>query len=116
MCIPLNKKNNYPSLKLFHKSAQVSSIEQESSISCYTRNFSNIEKALGEAFRVLKPGGKIYCLEFSKAENETISNVYNFYSSIINKIQLVQNKVVMIITKNEQYNFFVARTFVSWTK
>lgn len=38
---------------------------------------------MGEAYRVLKPGGKFYCLEFSKAENETISSVYNFYSSII---------------------------------
>ncbi len=52
-------------------------------VSFGVRNFSNIENSLDEAYRVLKPGGKFYCLEFSKAENETISNVYNFYSSII---------------------------------
>ena len=52
-------------------------------VSFGVRNFSNIEKSLGEAYRVLKPRGKFYCLEFSKSENETISSVYNFYSSII---------------------------------
>ena len=52
-------------------------------VSFGVRNFSNIKKSLVEAYRVLKPGGKFYCLEFSKAESETISRVYNAYSSII---------------------------------
>ena len=52
-------------------------------VSFGVRNFTNIKKSLDEAYRVLKPGGSFYCLEFSKAENGTISNAYNFYSSII---------------------------------
>ena len=52
-------------------------------VSFGVRNFSSIEKSLGEAHRVLKPGGQFYCLEFSKAQNETISSAYHFYSSII---------------------------------
>ena len=52
-------------------------------VSFGVRNFSNIKKSLVEAYRVLKPGGKFYCLEFSKAESETISNVYDVYASII---------------------------------
>ena len=52
-------------------------------VSFGVRNYSNIKKSLGEAYRVLKPGGSFYCLEFSKAQNETISSAYNIYSSII---------------------------------
>ncbi len=53
------------------------------SISFGIRNTSNIEKSLKEAYRVLKPGGKFFCLEFSKVENEIINFVYKNYSKLI---------------------------------
>ena len=53
------------------------------SISFGIRNTSNIEKSLKEAFRVLKPGGKFFCLEFSKVENEIINLLYKNYSKLI---------------------------------
>ena len=52
-------------------------------VSFGVRNFSDIKRSLSEAYRVLKPGGKFFCLEFSKVENKTISSIYNMYSSII---------------------------------
>lgn len=56
-------------------------------ISFGIRNVTNIAKALKEAFRVLKPGGKFICLEFSNVENEALSKINNFYLfNIIPKI------------------------------
>ena len=52
-------------------------------VSFGVRNFSDIKRSLSEAYRVLKPGGKFFCLEFSKVENKTVSSIYNMYSSII---------------------------------
>ena len=53
------------------------------SISYGIRNVTNINAALKEAFRVLKPGGRFMCLEFSKIENETLEYVYRKYSKAI---------------------------------
>lgn len=51
------------------------------------RNVTNIDKALAEFYRVLKPGGKFVCLEFSDVENEIIKKFYDLYSfNIIPKI------------------------------
>ncbi|CAI9740897.1 2-methoxy-6-polyprenyl-1,4-benzoquinol methylase, mitochondrial-like [Octopus vulgaris] len=44
------------------------------------RNVTHIDKALEEAYRVLRPGGRFLCLEFSQVPNFAIRNVYDFYS------------------------------------
>ena len=53
------------------------------SVSFGIRNFSNIDKSLKEAKRVLKTGGRIVCLEFSKVENEILKKLYKTYSKSI---------------------------------
>jgi demethylmenaquinone methyltransferase / 2-methoxy-6-polyprenyl-1,4-benzoquinol methylase len=47
------------------------------------RNVTNVNLCLKEAFRVLKPGGRFMCLEFSKIENEILNGLYKQYSKII---------------------------------
>ena len=47
------------------------------------RNVTNINKGLKEAFRILKPGGIFYCLEFSKPENQIIDLIYKNYKKNI---------------------------------
>ncbi len=43
------------------------------------RNFENLEKGLSEMNRVLKPGGKVVILEFSKPTAFPMKQTYNFY-------------------------------------
>ena len=44
------------------------------------RNVPRIDVALGEAFRVLKHGGKFLCLEFSAVDIPGLDRLYEFYS------------------------------------
>ena len=53
------------------------------SISYGIRNVSDINKTLKEAYRVLKPGGRFMCLEFSKIDNELLYTLYKNYSKVI---------------------------------
>ena len=53
------------------------------SISYGIRNVTNINKTLKEAYRVLKPGGRFMCLEFSKINNEILDFFYKQYSKTI---------------------------------
>jgi demethylmenaquinone methyltransferase / 2-methoxy-6-polyprenyl-1,4-benzoquinol methylase len=52
-------------------------------ISYGIRNVTDINKCLCEAFRVLKPGGRFMCLEFSKIDNEMINFLYKQYSKTL---------------------------------
>ena len=52
-------------------------------ISYGIRNVTNINSCLKEAYRVLKPGGRFLCLEFSKVENEILKLLYQKYSKLI---------------------------------
>ncbi|MBZ9853813.1 bifunctional demethylmenaquinone methyltransferase/2-methoxy-6-polyprenyl-1,4-benzoquinol methylase UbiE [Mesorhizobium sp. CA13] len=44
------------------------------------RNVPRIDVALSEAFRVLKPGGRFLCLEFSEVEMPLLDKVYEAWS------------------------------------
>lgn len=57
----------------------------DESVDVYTiafglRNVTRIDDGLKEAFRVLKPGGLFYCLEFSHVDNPLLSRLYDGFS------------------------------------
>ena len=70
-------------------------------ISFGIRNVNNINNALKEAYRVLKPGGRFLCLEFSKVNNEIFNKFYKIYSKSIP----IMGK--LIIGNSEPYTYLV---------
>ena len=70
-------------------------------ISFGIRNIENINLALTEAYRVLKPGGHFLCLEFSKVKNEILNKFYKLYSKSLPKIGK------LIVGKSEPYEYLV---------
>ena len=44
------------------------------------RNVTHMNRALSEAYRVLKPGGRFLCLEFSQVEMPGLKQLYDLYS------------------------------------
>ena len=71
------------------------------SVSFGIRTFSNIDMSLKEARRVLKNGGRILCLEFSKVENEMLNKIYKLYSKSIPHLGKY------ITGKSEPYEYLV---------
>jgi len=70
-------------------------------ISFGIRNVENIDITLSEAYRVLKPGGRFLCLEFSKVKNSILNKFYQTYSKSIPKIGK------LVIGKSEPYEYLV---------
>ena len=52
-------------------------------ISFCLRNVTDIDQSFKEAFRILKPGGQYYCLEFSRPNSFVLANIYSYYKSNI---------------------------------
>ena len=81
------KLKKYKSVKWINSRAESIPVECNTfdyySISFGIRNVSDINKVLKEAFRVLKPGGRFMCLEFSKIDNEILNFLYKQYSKTI---------------------------------
>jgi len=83
------KKNlsNFQNIKWIMSKAETLPVEDGIydfySISYGIRNVSDINKTLSEAYRVLRPGGRFMCLEFSKINNEFLNFLYKNYSKAI---------------------------------
>ena len=66
------------------------------------RNVPRIDVALGEAFRVLKPGGRFLCLEFSEVEMPLLDKAYEAWS--FNAIPRIGK---MVTGDGEPYSYLV---------
>ena len=81
------KLSNYKNIKWIISHAEKLPFPDNSfdyyTISFGLRNTKNLNKALSEAHRVLKPGGRYLCLEFSKIQNSNLDFIYKNYSKLI---------------------------------
>ena len=66
------------------------------------RNVTHIDKALAEAHRVLKFGGRFFCLEFSTTQWPGFSEIYDAYSH-----KLVPKLGQMIAGDEESYRYLI---------
>ena len=64
---------------------------ERATISFGLRNVTNRAQSLIEIYRILKPGGRFVCLEFSRIENSFLKKFYDFWS--FNIMPLIGNKV-----------------------
>ncbi|MBV9076588.1 MAG: ubiquinone/menaquinone biosynthesis methyltransferase, partial [Methylobacteriaceae bacterium] len=66
------------------------------------RNVPRIERALAEARRVLKPGARFLCLEFSRVDVPVLDRVYDAYS-----FGLIPRMGELVARDRESYEYLV---------
>ena len=66
------------------------------------RNVTHKDKALAEAYRVLRPGGRFYCMEFSTTEWAGFRQIYDVYSE-----QLLPRMGQVIAGDADSYHYLV---------
>jgi demethylmenaquinone methyltransferase/2-methoxy-6-polyprenyl-1,4-benzoquinol methylase len=71
-------------------------------ISFGIRNVTRVEDALSEAFRVLKPGGRLMVLEFSQLPNEMMQKAYDLYS-----FNVIPRMGQLIANDHDSYQYLV---------
>ena len=74
-----------PVLEWAEGNAEALTAIPSASVDLYTiafgiRNVTNVDAALREAFRVLRPGGRFMCLEFSRVDVPIVGTLYDTYS------------------------------------
>lgn len=80
---------------------------EDNSFDVYTisfgiRNVTRIEDALSEAFRILRPGGRLMVLEFSQLPNEMMQKAYDLYS-----FNVIPRMGQMIAGDRDSYQYLV---------
>ena len=100
-----NKLSKYKSIEWITAPAEKLPLTDNSfdyyTISFGLRNTKNLDLALSEAYRVLKPGGRYLCLEFSKIQNTNLNLIYKNYSKLIPIIGQ------FIVGEKEPYEYLV---------
>ena len=99
------KLKDFKNLKWINASAENLPVKDDSfdfyTISFGLRNTKNLNLALKEAYRVLKPGGRYLCLEFSKIQNSSLNFLYKNYSKIIPSIGKI------VVGESEPYDYLI---------
>lgn len=82
------------------------------SIAFCLRNVTDIKLALTEAYRVLKPRSKFYCLEFSKVQdNHMLAQMYDMWSKY-----MIPNMGKFIAKDVDSYNYLVESIKLFYTQ
>ena len=122
LCVDFNQKmlgegkkrlKNYKNIKWKLSSAENLNLPSNSfdfyTISFGLRNTKNLDKSIKEAYRVLKKGGRFFCLEFSKIQNQNLEILYKNYSKLIPTI----GKIVVGESKPYKYLIESIENFVN---